>query len=66
MTDQPDASKSRSGGRTQDERKDRLKLALRENLKRRKAQVRGRNRDAARSDDPSDRDADAIRKGPEA
>jgi hypothetical protein len=32
-------------------RRDRLKLALRENLKRRKAQARGRGETAPRSDD---------------
>lgn len=40
-----------------------MKLALRENLKRRKAQVRGRNQDAAKSDEFPDADAGAIRKG---
>lgn len=63
MSDQSDASKPRSGGRAQHQRKDRLKLALRENLKRRKAQVRGRNQDAAKSDEFPDADAGAIRKG---
>ena len=63
MSDQADASKPRSGGRVQDQRKDRLKLALRENLKRRKAQVRGRNQDAAKSDESPDPNVDATRKG---
>lgn len=40
-----------------------MKLALRENLKRRKAQVRGRNQDAAKSGESPDADAGAIRKG---
>ncbi len=63
MSDQSDASKPRSGSRTQDQRKDRLKLALRENLKRRKAQVRGRNQEAVKSDGSPDADVGAIRKG---
>lgn len=63
MSDQSDASKPRSGSRVQDQRKDRLKLALRENLKRRKAQVRGRNLEAARSDESPDVDVDPPRKG---
>jgi hypothetical protein len=66
MSDQADASKPRTGGRVQDQRKDRLKLALRENLKRRKAQVRGRNQDAARSDESPGADVHAARKGPDA
>lgn len=40
-----------------------MKLALRENLKRRKAQVRGRNQDVAKSDEFPDADVDAARKG---
>jgi hypothetical protein len=40
MTDDKDKGKSRSAG---DARQDRLKLALRENLKRRKSQARGRS-----------------------
>ena len=48
-----------SSGRTgedKDTRRDRLKLALRENLKRRKAQARGRNDagSAAEADTPPD------------
>jgi hypothetical protein len=61
MSDQSDASKSQSGSRVQDRRQDRLKLALRENLKRRKAQARGRH-DAAVDDntDPSHADRENI------
>lgn len=62
MSDQADASKPRSGGGVQDQRKDRLKLALRENLKRRKAQVRGRNQEAVKSDKSPDGDVDPARK----
>jgi len=58
MSDQPDANKPHSGGRVQDSRRDRLKSALRENLKRRKAQARGRHDatvDAATSPSSGDR-----------
>jgi hypothetical protein len=54
MSDQSDASKPRSGGRVQDRRHDRLKLALRENLKRRKAQARGRHDAAVDGDTDTD------------
>ena len=37
-----------------DSRRDRLKLALRENLKRRKSQARGRSEEAAPSSDTAD------------
>jgi hypothetical protein len=63
MSDRPEANKTRSDGGGRDQRKDRLKLALRENLKRRKAQARGRNHDAVRSEAASEADADAIPKG---
>ncbi len=57
MSDKPDASKRSSPGSERDARRDRLKLALRENLKRRKAQARGRH-DAA-----TDSDGDAAATG---
>jgi hypothetical protein len=38
----------------QDSRQDRLKLALRENLKRRKSQARGRSETAVAPSDPDD------------
>jgi len=63
MSDQPDASKPRSGGGVQDRRKDRLKLALRENLKRRKAQARGRH-DATMDGDDSSSAGRGNRPGP--
>ncbi len=46
-----------------DEKKARLAAALRENLKRRKAQARARHRDEAalRRDEPSDAQAEATR-----
>ncbi len=49
MTDEKDKGKSRPAGNS---RADRLKLALRENLKRRKSQARGRgDANAAPRDD---------------
>jgi hypothetical protein len=41
--DNQDGSSGKTGADVKDSRRDRLKLALRENLKRRKAQARGRN-----------------------
>ena len=66
MSDQANPSKRRSGSDVQDQRKDRLKLALRENLKRRKAQVRGRNQEAAKSDPSPDPEFGVLRKDSEA
>jgi len=43
MKDGKDKSEGRSGPPAKDLRQDRLKLALRENLKRRKSQARGRD-----------------------
>lgn len=57
MSDKPDTSKPSGPGAERDARRDRLKLALRENLKRRKAQARGRH-DAA-----TDGDGDAPATG---
>ncbi|UGY18010.1 hypothetical protein [Bradyrhizobium septentrionale] len=42
MTGDHDKGGGRAGARVKDSRQDRLKLALRENLKRRKSQARGR------------------------
>jgi hypothetical protein len=54
MKDDGDQREDQAGGRpSKDSRQDRLKLALRENLKRRKSQARGRS-DVA--DAPSGRD----------
>nr|WP_233475827.1 hypothetical protein [Bradyrhizobium brasilense] len=49
MTGDQDRGGGQAGARVKDSRQDRLKLALRENLKRRKSQARGRN-DAASSE----------------
>jgi hypothetical protein len=59
MTDEPDKREGKNP--KQDPRQDRLKLALRENLKRRKSQARGRSEKtiAPRNDDalsPHDED----------
>ena len=43
MTDAKDKGEGRTGGLAKNPRADRLKLALRENLKRRKSQARGRS-----------------------
>jgi hypothetical protein len=50
MTQEPDKPKKPSA----DSRQDRLKLALRENLKRRKSQAKGRSRPASASSEISD------------
>ena len=52
-------------GAKQDQRQDRLKQALRENLKRRKSQARGRDDLAAPSniEDPSPYDDGAVKPG---
>ena len=47
----------KSGADVKDSRRDRLKLALRENLKRRKSQARGRS-DAAASSETADASLD--------
>jgi hypothetical protein len=59
MNDEPDKREGKNPGK--DTRQDRLKLALRENLKRRKSQARGRGEmtTAPRNDDePSPHDED--------
>ena len=53
MNDEPDKGERKHP--TQESRQDRLRLALRENLKRRKAQARGRS-ETTRADDKSDQD----------
>jgi len=49
IKDNQDDASGKTGADTKDSRRDRLKLALRENLKRRKSQARGRS-DAASSE----------------
>ena len=54
MTDGKDKGEGRSGRAAKDLRQDRLKLALRENLKRRKSQARGRDDVTIASSDSGD------------
>lgn len=54
-TDKGEAKKQKQDPR-EDSRQDRLKLALRENLKRRKSQARGRSQTTVHSDDMPPRD----------
>jgi hypothetical protein len=58
MTDEPDKGERKRP--KHETRQDRLKLALRENLKRRKSQARGRSdmTDATRHDESSDQNRD--------
>ena len=51
MTDDRARRDGKAGADVKDSRRDRLKLALRENLKRRKSQARGRDDLAASSED---------------
>ena len=50
MKDNQDRVSGKSGADVKDSRRDRLKLALRENLKRRKSQARGRDEASAPSE----------------
>jgi hypothetical protein len=56
MIDEKDKREGQSSARAKDSRQDRLKLALRENLKRRKSQARERDKTTA---DPS-QDHEAV------
>ena len=58
MTDDQDKRSGKSGADVKDSRQQRLKLALRENLKRRKSQARGRNDEAAASSEMTDASLD--------
>ena len=57
MEDNQDRSPEEFRADSKDSRRDRLKLALRENLKRRKAQARGRDTTSSESGDASLDDA---------
>ena len=57
MKDNQDRSPGKLSAESKDSRRDRLKLALRENLKRRKAQARGRDATPSGSADASLDDA---------
>jgi hypothetical protein len=50
MKDKRDRAAGKTGTDVKDSRRDRLKLALRENLKRRKSQARGRDEASASSE----------------
>ena len=50
MKDNQDRAAGKTGADVKDSRRDRLKLALRENLKRRKSQARGRSDGGASSE----------------
>ncbi|MBR0797659.1 hypothetical protein JQ615_19940 [Bradyrhizobium jicamae] len=63
MTGDQGKGNEQAGSRVKDSRQDRLKLALRENLKRRKSQARGRE-DAASSELPDAFLDDADGNGP--
>jgi hypothetical protein len=54
MKDEKDKGEGQSGRPAEDKRRDRLKLALRENLKRRKSQARGRGDFTIASSNPDD------------
>ena len=58
MTDNQDKRAGKTGRDVKDSRQARLKLALRENLKRRKSQARGRNDEAAASSESADASLD--------
>ncbi|WP_245313180.1 hypothetical protein [Bradyrhizobium macuxiense] len=64
MTSDQNKGSGQVGARVKDSRQDRLKLALRENLKRRKSQARGRD-DAASSEAADGSLDDASGNGPE-
>ena len=58
MTGDQDRLPGKTGAGVKDSRRDRLKLALRENLKRRKSQARGRSDEAAASSETADASLD--------
>ena len=58
MTDDRDKHAGKTGRDVKDSRQQRLKLALRENLKRRKSQARGRSDEAAASSETADASLD--------
>ena len=58
MTDDQDKRAEKTGHGVKDSRQQRLKLALRENLKRRKSQARGRSDEAAASSETVDASLD--------
>ncbi len=66
MTDDNDEREQKGGGAAKGARQDRLKLALRENLKRRRSQIRERDRMAAARSDGDDASPDGqVEKKPD-
>ena len=66
MTGDPGKDVSKNDADVKDSRRDRLKLALRENLKRRKSQARGRSDPGASSENADASLDDASAEKPEA
>ncbi|MEH2494887.1 hypothetical protein V1294_001366 [Bradyrhizobium sp. AZCC 1678] len=64
MKDNQDRAAGKSDSGVKDSRRDRLKLALRENLKRRKSQARGRSDGGASSENADDSLDDASGEKP--
>ncbi len=60
MNDDRVKDERKSGADVKDPRRDRLKLALRENLKRRKSQARGRSDPGAASSEAADASLDDV------
>jgi len=58
MTDDQEKRAGKAGRDVRDSRQQRLKLALRENLRRRKSQARGRSDEAAASSETADASLD--------
>lgn len=58
MKDDQAKREGKAGADAKDSRRDRLKAALRENLKRRKSQARGRDDPGAASSEPADASLD--------
>jgi hypothetical protein len=63
MKGNQDGASEKTGADAKDSRRDRLKLALRENLKRRKSQARGRG-DASASSETADASLDTASEKP--
>ena len=60
MTDETDERDGPGSARVKDSRQDRLKLALRENLKRRKSQAKERDKERGQTAGGPSRDGEAV------
>jgi hypothetical protein len=60
MTNETDKRAGPDPARTKDSRQDRLKLALRENLKRRKSQAKARDKERSKTTAEESRDDESI------